>query len=61
MKQLIPGIKVYGGSVDNVKGCTDQVNNGDKILFGNETSVLALHTPWYGYHLLCVGVVHQFY
>ncbi|XP_008234125.1 PREDICTED: hydroxyacylglutathione hydrolase cytoplasmic-like [Prunus mume] len=22
IKQLVPGIKVYGGSIDNVKGCT---------------------------------------
>ncbi|XP_027331991.1 hydroxyacylglutathione hydrolase cytoplasmic-like isoform X2 [Abrus precatorius] len=45
MKELVPGIKVYGGSVDNVKGCTDQVQNGDKISFGADITVLALHTP----------------
>ncbi|XP_031374980.1 hydroxyacylglutathione hydrolase cytoplasmic isoform X2 [Punica granatum] len=45
MKELIPGIKVYGGSVDNVKGCTDKVENGDKIALGKDTSILALHTP----------------
>ncbi|XP_060202063.1 hydroxyacylglutathione hydrolase cytoplasmic-like [Lycium barbarum] len=23
IKQLVPGIRIYGGSVDNVRGCTD--------------------------------------
>lgn len=53
IKQLIPGIKVYGGSVDNVKGCTDKVENGDKIAMGKDTSILALHTPWYYCNTLC--------
>ncbi|KAJ4753804.1 hypothetical protein LUZ62_088209 [Rhynchospora pubera] len=45
MSLLIPGIKVYGGSVDNVKGCTDKVENGDKLSIGNEINILCLHTP----------------
>lgn len=49
IRQLVPGIKVYGGSVDNVKGCTDQVENGDKVPLGADVNILALHTPWYGY------------
>lgn len=49
IKQLVPGIKVYGGSIDNVKGCTDKVDNGDKISLGADISILSLHTPWYGY------------
>ncbi|GAB4837602.1 hypothetical protein Ancab_002450 [Ancistrocladus abbreviatus] len=28
MRQLVPGIKVFGGSLDNVKGCIDKVDNG---------------------------------
>lgn len=47
MKQLVPGIKVYGGSVDNVKGCTNKLDNGDKLTLGAETNILSLHTPWY--------------
>lgn len=47
IKQLVPGIKVYGGSKDNVKGCTDAVDNGDKISLGADITILALHTPWY--------------
>lgn len=66
IKQLIPGIKVYGGSVDNVKGCTDRVENGDKIALGKDTSILALHTPWYysSYavmHLICNRHSIKFY
>ncbi|XP_041026037.1 hydroxyacylglutathione hydrolase cytoplasmic isoform X1 [Juglans microcarpa x Juglans regia] len=45
IKQLVPGIKVYGGSLDNVKGCTDQVENGDKLVLGAHTNILCLHTP----------------
>ena len=48
IKQLVPGIKVYGGSIDNVKGCTDALENGDKLHLGADINVLALHTPWYG-------------
>lgn len=50
IKELVPGIKVYGGSVDNVKGCTDKVDNGDKITLGADTQILSLHTPWYGFY-----------
>ncbi|XP_020229116.1 hydroxyacylglutathione hydrolase cytoplasmic isoform X3 [Cajanus cajan] len=45
IKQLVPGIKVYGGSVDNVKGCTDKVQNGDKVSLGADVNILSLHTP----------------
>lgn len=45
---MVPGIRVYGGSVDNVKGCTDKVENGDKFSLGANVNIMALHTPWYG-------------
>ncbi|BBG98157.1 Metallo-hydrolase/oxidoreductase superfamily protein, partial [Prunus dulcis] len=45
IKQLVPGIKIYGGSIDNVKGCTDKVDNGDKISLGADVHILSLHTP----------------
>uniref|UniRef100_A0A0D9VTM9 hydroxyacylglutathione hydrolase n=1 Tax=Leersia perrieri TaxID=77586 RepID=A0A0D9VTM9_9ORYZ len=45
MTQLVPGIKVYGGSLDNVKGCTDQVENGIKLSLGKDIEILCLHTP----------------
>lgn len=47
IKELVTGIKVYGGSVDNVKGCTHKVDNGDKISLGDNITILSLHTPWY--------------
>lgn len=47
LKEMVPGIKVYGGSIDKVKGCTDQVENGDKISLGGDVNILCLHTPWY--------------
>ncbi|GMH19358.1 hypothetical protein Nepgr_021199 [Nepenthes gracilis] len=45
IKELVPGIKVYGGSLDSVKGCTDKVDNGDKVSLGAGVSILCLHTP----------------
>nr|CAD1828898.1 unnamed protein product [Ananas comosus var. bracteatus] len=45
IRMLVPGIKVYGGSIDNVKGCTNKVDNGDKLTLGSDTSILCLHTP----------------
>lgn len=48
IKELVPGIRVYGGSLDNVKGCTNKVENGDRLSIGKDINILALHTPWYG-------------
>ncbi|KAF9595841.1 hypothetical protein IFM89_005327 [Coptis chinensis] len=46
IKQLVPGIKVYGGSLDNVQGCTHLVQNGDNISLGaSNINILSLHTP----------------
>ncbi|KAL2897999.1 Hydroxyacylglutathione hydrolase cytoplasmic [Bienertia sinuspersici] len=45
IRELVPGIKVFGGSIDNVKGCTDKMDNGDKFVLGAEVNILSLHTP----------------
>ncbi|KAH6758032.1 Metallo-hydrolase/oxidoreductase superfamily protein [Perilla frutescens var. hirtella] len=45
MKQLAPEIKIFGGSLDNVQGCTDKVENGDKLSLGAHINILSLHTP----------------
>ncbi|CAA0811000.1 Hydroxyacylglutathione hydrolase cytoplasmic [Striga hermonthica] len=45
MKQLLPNIKILGGSVDNIKACTQKVENGDKLSLGADTNILCLHTP----------------
>ncbi|XP_077239261.1 metallo-hydrolase/oxidoreductase superfamily protein [Tasmannia lanceolata] len=45
IKQLVPGIKVFGGSLDNVEGCTDKLENGDKFSLGKDVNILSLHTP----------------
>lgn len=52
IQEMVPGIKVYGGSLDNVKGCTHQVENGDKFSLGAHVNILSLHTPWYAFILL---------
>lgn len=50
MKQLVPDIKIYGGSLDNVQGCTNKVESGDKLSLGDHINILSLHTPWYWLH-----------
>ncbi|KAL8520330.1 hypothetical protein ACS0TY_011034 [Phlomoides rotata] len=45
MKQLVPDIKIFGGSIDNVQGCTNKVENGDKLSLGGDIDILCLHTP----------------
>lgn len=45
MKELVPGIKIYGGLIDNVKGCTHKLENGDRLTLGADTQILSLHTP----------------
>ncbi|KAH1255525.1 Hydroxyacylglutathione hydrolase cytoplasmic [Glycine max] len=42
IKQLVPGIKVYGSLIDNVIGCTDKVENGDKESLGAD--IYIFHT-----------------
>ncbi|GLJ26351.1 hypothetical protein SUGI_0507590 [Cryptomeria japonica] len=45
IKKLVPGIKVYGGAKDHVKGCTIAVEHGDEIILGGTVTIKALHTP----------------
>lgn len=49
LKKKVVGIKVYGGSLDNVTGCNHKVENGDKMSLGANVNILCLHTPWYVY------------
>ncbi|KAL5974856.1 hypothetical protein ACLOJK_031529 [Asimina triloba] len=46
IEKLVPGIKFCGGSIDNVKGCTNKLENGDKLELGADVNILSLHTPW---------------
>lgn len=45
MKQLVPEIKIFGGSLDNVQGCTNKLENGDNLSLGPHINILSLHTP----------------
>ncbi|KAG6429226.1 hypothetical protein SASPL_107271 [Salvia splendens] len=45
MKQLVPDIKIFGGSLDNVQACTNKLENGDKLSLGADINILSLHTP----------------
>lgn len=45
IKQLVPGIKVCGGSTDNVKGCTNKLEHKDRLTLGTNINILGLHTP----------------
>eukprot|EP00928_Gymnodinium_smaydae_P048881 TRINITY_DN32741_c0_g1_i1.p1 TRINITY_DN32741_c0_g1~~TRINITY_DN32741_c0_g1_i1.p1 ORF type:complete len:256 (-),score=23.58 TRINITY_DN32741_c0_g1_i1:228-995(-) len=44
MVNRVPGIKVYGGRLDNVSACTDPLDHGNTLKVGN-LEVHALHTP----------------
>lgn len=44
MTQLVPGIKVYGGRLDNVEACTDFLEHDDTFNIGG-IGIRALHTP----------------
>ncbi|XP_051123099.1 hydroxyacylglutathione hydrolase cytoplasmic [Andrographis paniculata] len=56
IKQLIPEIKIYGGAVDNVKGCTEKVENGDRFSLGADINILSLHTPCHTKGHICYYV-----
>lgn len=58
IKQLVPGIRVFGGSIDNVKGCTDKLENGAKLSLGTDVNILSLHTPWYAFPILFFFDLH---
>ncbi|KAI3961139.1 hypothetical protein MKX01_035725 [Papaver californicum] len=45
IRQMLPGIKVYGGSIDNVRGCTHKLDNHDRMSLGTHINITALHTP----------------
>jgi len=44
MVSKVPGIKVYGGRLDNVQACTDMLDHGNTFPVGG-IQVAALHTP----------------
>lgn len=44
MASQVPGLKVYGGRLDNVQACTDQLDHMDSFMIGG-IKVDALHTP----------------
>lgn len=44
MAETFPGMKVYGGSKDNVPGCTNKLEHGDMFQVGS-LNVTVSHTP----------------
>lgn len=56
IKELIPGIRVYGGSEDNVQGCTDAVQDGSEFSLGNAIRIKALHTACHTKGHICYNV-----
>lgn len=61
MKQLVPEIKIFGGSLDSVQGCTNKVENGDKLSLGADINILSLHTPWYVLHACFFGFIFMLF
>lgn len=52
LKELIPGLKVYGHEIDQCEGCTHFVNDGEIIQF-DDISILCLHTPGHTQGHIC--------
>lgn len=52
MVKQVPGIKVYGGRIDNVAACTDALDHGNKLVIGS-IEVTALHTPGHTKGSIC--------
>ncbi|KAI3927596.1 hypothetical protein MKX01_026529 [Papaver californicum] len=47
IRQMLPCIKVYGGSIANVRVCTHKLDNRDRLSLGTHINITALHTPCY--------------
>ena len=45
MKKALPGVTVYGGSLDKVAGCTHLLQDGEKLRIGQSLDIRAIHTP----------------
>ena len=45
MKKALPGVTVYGGSLDKVAGCTHSLQDGEKLRIGQSLDITAIHTP----------------
>ncbi|CAE7203360.1 GLX2-2 [Symbiodinium natans] len=52
MTKQVPGIRVYGGRLDNVAACTDPLEHSDKFNIGS-IEVCALHTPGHTRGSIC--------
>lgn len=57
--QEFPGIKIYGGVLDDVEGCTNFVNDGDELSFGSGVTVRCLHTPGHTKGHISFYMVHD--
>lgn len=57
IKKLIPGIKVFGGSEDNIQGQTDALQDGDEITLGDSVIIKAIHTPCHTKGHICYNVI----
>lgn len=52
MAKQVPGIRIYGGRIDNVAACTDPLEHCDKFNIG-AIEVCALHTPGHTRGSIC--------
>lgn len=44
MKELLPGVEIYGSATDNCEGCTNFISDGD-VFYVSGIKVTCLHTP----------------
>ncbi|CAI5471416.1 unnamed protein product [Closterium sp. Yama58-4] len=57
VKRMLPSVLVYGGSMDAIPACTNELKHGDCFQLGDETmTIKALHTPGHTNGHICYFV-----
>eukprot|EP00250_Pteridium_aquilinum_P031361 c43482_g1_i1 orf=185-961(-) len=56
IKKLIPGLKIYGGSEDNIQGQTDKLQDGGEVALGDSIRIRAIHTPCHTKGHICYNI-----
>ena len=46
MQKALPGVPIYGGTLDKVSACTHPLAPNQLIEWTENINVKALHTPW---------------
>jgi hydroxyacylglutathione hydrolase len=59
MKKLFPHVKIYGSSIDGIEGCTDVLNDGDELQFGDHITIRCYLTPGHTMGHICYHFIES--